>query len=191
MFQLLVKLLNDHGRVPTRDPESVGYDLYAPIAASIYPGYRSRLPLGIATAFTEGWIGKIFDRSSMGNKGITTLAGVIDWSYRGEWSVILLNTSDTKFEIECGCKIAQVVFSEVGIATPIVTDDLPASIRGYGGFGSTDLIAKLNKTGFARIAEAVPRMTIEEQILLKQWIDLPQTSPMSLALVALCDKYGL
>lgn len=65
-------------------------------------------------------------------------AGVIDTDYRGPVGVILFNHSDTDFEVKAGDRIAQLIIER--IITPQVTevDDLDATVRGVGGFGSTD-----------------------------------------------------
>lgn len=125
------------GQMPTRGTEqSAGWDLYSPISRSIDPLSRTLLSLGIKTAFTAGFVGLILDRSGMGNKGITRFAGVIDSDFRGEWGVILYNSTHESFRIAAGDRVAQVVFLELPSVISEQVFELPASERD-GGFGST------------------------------------------------------
>lgn len=126
------------GKLPTRgDPDAVGYDLYAPADGFIDPLERKLIKLGIKTAFTPGYVGKLFDRSGMGNKGMLTLAGVIDPSYRGEWGVILYNSTPTVYRYAVGDRLAQVLFWKVELPEVCLVQSLDETIRGEGGFGST------------------------------------------------------
>lgn len=87
----------------------------------------------------------IWDRSSYGAKGVraigfdvaTKFAGCIEGTYRGEWKVVLLNCSYKPLEVKVGNKVAQVVFQEVQLPVGEEVDELPESVRGTGGFGST------------------------------------------------------
>lgn len=140
-MHLHVKLLRPEATKPSRnpaDPAAVGYDLFAPDDVVIDPLQRRLVKIGIATEFTEGWVGQINDRSGMGNKGITVFGGVIDPSYRGEWGVILYNSTGEAFRIKAGDKIAQVLFIPVGLPEVLEVSELSQSNRGDKGFGSSD-----------------------------------------------------
>jgi deoxyuridine 5'-triphosphate nucleotidohydrolase len=137
--------LHDNFKLPTSgvdglgelvDPDSVGFDLYAPESGSIDPLSRKLVKLGFASSFTSGYIGLLLDRSGMGNKGIHRFAGVIDPSYRKEWAVILYNSNPHTFEWQAGDRIVQVVFFKIEKPTPIIVTELEESTR-VGGFGST------------------------------------------------------
>lgn len=135
-MHLLVKRLS--GFLPTRSRDGVGFDLYAPEDGFVDPLSRKLVKVGIATEFTEGHAGMICDRSGMANKGITVLGGVIDPSYRGEWGVILYNTTPTLYEFKRGDRIAQVLFVPVQLPeAEEVEGELSVTARGSGGFGST------------------------------------------------------
>lgn len=82
-------------------------------------------------------MGEIKDRSSLALKGITTLGGVIDPSYRGEVVVILQNLGDQVYQIAAGDRIAQLVLVKVSTPTVEVVDSLESTERGTDGFGST------------------------------------------------------
>jgi dUTP pyrophosphatase len=117
-----------------------GMDLTASEPAVIFPHSRGIVSTGIAVAIPKGYVGLIHPRSGLAAKsGITVLntPGTIDSGYRGELKVILLNTSDLKFRIEVGDRIAQLVIQEYVHAEIVEVSKLPASERGEGGFGST------------------------------------------------------
>jgi dUTP pyrophosphatase len=140
-MHLNIKLVKPEARAFERNPEdlaAVGYDIFCPEDATIDPLQRRLIKVGVKTEFTEGHVGLIRDRSGMGNKGITVLAGVIDPSYRGEWGVILYNTTPHPFEIKAGSKIAQVLFIKVELPDVVIVDgELSESARGEKGFGSS------------------------------------------------------
>jgi dUTP pyrophosphatase len=134
-------LLLPGGRLPSRaagDQDAVGYDLYAPADGFIDPMQRSVIPLGFKTEFTPGYVGKIFDRSGLAAKsGILSLAGVIDPSYRGEWGIILYNTTHKVFRYSAGDRLGQAVFFKVELPEVCLVTLLSETVRGVGGYGST------------------------------------------------------
>ncbi|MCF7866831.1 dUTP diphosphatase [Candidatus Woesearchaeota archaeon] len=102
------------------------------------PGERKAIKTGIAISFPTGNVILIKDRSGLAaKKGITTLAGVIDPDYRGEYLVVLLNTSSESVKIEKGERIAQILM--LPIIKPEIEEvkELTDSKRGDGGFGSS------------------------------------------------------
>ncbi|WP_373314351.1 dUTP diphosphatase [Xylanibacillus composti] len=119
-----------------------GYDLFAAVGepVELAPGERALIPTGIAMAMPPGLEAQIRPRSGLAAKhGITCLntPGTIDADYRGEIKVILINLGQEAFRIERGERIAQMVFQTVPVTTFVETDELPASVRGEGGFGHT------------------------------------------------------
>jgi dUTP pyrophosphatase len=138
----------DHARdlaLPAYATEgSAGLDLLAANDAplTLAPGARLAVPCGIALALPDGFEAQVRPRSGLAlNHGITVLnaPGTIDSDYRGEVKAILVNLSDASFEIARGMKIAQLVIARHERAELVETDELPASSRGAGGFGSTGL----------------------------------------------------
>lgn len=116
-------------------------DLLAATSLSLAPGAREAVGTGIAVAIPEGYAGFVQARSGRALKEGLALAnapGLIDSGYRGEIKVIVVNLApNDDIRIERGEKIAQLVIQEV---TPVELDEvneLPASERGEGGFGST------------------------------------------------------
>lgn len=129
------------GQLPTRGSEhSAGYDLYAPKTLMIHRKSRRSIPLGIKISIPPGYYGRIADRSGLAkNHGLTTLAGVIDQDYRGEWEVVLYNSESHNYPIQAGERIAQVVFERYGDFSIVESSKLPPTVRGDRGFGSTGL----------------------------------------------------
>jgi dUTP pyrophosphatase len=141
--RLQVRLLRADAVVPKYMSEAAaGLDLVAAIDAPIAlePGARRAVGTGLALALPVGWEGQVRPRSGLALKhGITVLnsPGTIDADYRGEVLVLLVNLGRETFEIRSGERIAQLVIAPVAQAALDVVDELPASDRGAGGFGST------------------------------------------------------
>lgn len=99
------------------------------------------VPTGLAMAIPQGYAGYVLPRSGLANRhGVTCLnaPGLIDSGYRGEVSVLLVNTDSTEtFVVHRGDRIAQIVFMPVPTAQFSVVQELSATARGNGGFGST------------------------------------------------------
>jgi dUTP pyrophosphatase len=81
---------------------------------------------------------RVAPRSGLAVKdGVNVLAGVIDSSYRGEWKVVLHNTSQVYFHYDIGDRIAQAIPEKISTEPFEFVDSLLATDRGAGGFGST------------------------------------------------------
>lgn len=123
-------------------PLSAGVDLRANIDESIVlqPLQRVLIPTGLFMALPEGYEAQVRPRSGLAlKKGITVLntPGTIDADYRGEVGVILVNLSDTPFEITDGERIAQMVIARHERAEWESVEVLDETERGAGGFGHT------------------------------------------------------
>ncbi len=125
-------------------PGAAGLDLLAAIPAgtplTLAPLARALVPTGLCLALPAGFEAQIRPRSGLALKrGVTVLnaPGTIDSDYRGEIGVILINLSDQPVVIERGDRIAQMTIAPVTTITWTETDQMPASERGAGGFGST------------------------------------------------------
>lgn len=114
-----------------------GMDIYSREMRTLEQGEPHMFKVGFGTHIPQGHVAFIKDRSSLGKRGITVLGGVIDCTYRGEWGILLVNTSDKEYLIHPGDKIAQAVFLPLEHAEIEEVDDLEDSKRGDGGFGST------------------------------------------------------
>jgi dUTP pyrophosphatase len=117
-----------------------GLDLAAATAHTIAPGDRAAVSTGLALAIPMGWVGLVHPRSGLARRHGLTVAnapGTIDAGYRGELQVLLINLGPATVAIEVGERIAQLLLQPVGRAQVVEVDDLDASERGSGGFGST------------------------------------------------------
>lgn len=122
--------------------DSAGADLLAAIHDThiIHPGKRALIPTGIKIALPRGFEAQIRPRSGLALKhGITCLnaPGTIDADYRGEVGVILINHGEEDFMVERGMRVAQMVIAPVVQLQWDEVDELPETVRGEGGFGST------------------------------------------------------
>jgi len=107
---------------------------------TLAPGARHAVATGFSIAIPEGYEVQVRPRSGLALKhGITCLntPGTIDSDYRGEVKVILANLGAEPFEVVRGERIAQLVPAPVLKASFEEVDDLDATARGAGGFGST------------------------------------------------------
>jgi dUTP pyrophosphatase len=123
---------------------SAGMDLRAAIAEDapvvLVPLQRALIPTGLKIAVPAGFEAQVRPRSGLALKhGLTCLnsPGTIDSDYRGEVGVILVNLSDTPFEVRRGERIAQLVFTPCVQLSWSQTESLDSTTRGEGGFGST------------------------------------------------------
>jgi dUTP pyrophosphatase len=117
-----------------------GLDLVAAEPCVLGPGERALVPTGIALAIPEGWEGQVRPRSGLAARhGVTCLnaPGTIDFDYRGEVQVVLVNHGSEPFAVTRGLRIAQLVIAPVTRAALEIVEELPATERGEGGFGST------------------------------------------------------
>ena len=138
-----IKKINENAIVPTYGTEySAGADIYALIDGieTIEPGQSKLIHTGLSFAIPEGLVGLVFARSGMASKrGLAPAnkVGVIDSDYRGELMVCLHNHGAAPQTIENGERIAQISFVPYYAATFEIVDELEATARGNGGFGST------------------------------------------------------
>jgi dUTP pyrophosphatase len=122
-------------------PGDAGADLVAAEDVDITPGGRALVRTGVAIALPEGYVGLVHPRSGLAVRlGVTVLnaPGTVDAGYRGEILVNLVNHDRvTTAKIARGDRIAQLVVQRVERAQFHVVDELPGSVRGTGGHGST------------------------------------------------------
>jgi dUTP pyrophosphatase len=124
--------------------EAAGLDVVAGVpegeGIAIPPGARALIPTGFALELPRGYEAQVRPRSGLAVKhGVTLLnsPGTIDSDYRGELMVILINHGDEPFLVRRGDRIAQLVIAPVSHAEIVAAEELAATVRGGGGFGST------------------------------------------------------
>jgi dUTP pyrophosphatase len=122
-------------------PGDAGADLLTTVDVSLAPGERALVPTGVAIALPEGYVALVHPRSGLAARhglSIVNTPGTIDAGYRGEIKVMLINHDRTlPIELRRGDRIAQLVIQRFERATFIEVGELPDSVRGSGGYGST------------------------------------------------------
>jgi dUTP pyrophosphatase len=141
--KVLVKKLNQNVEIPAyKTSGASGMDLMAFIDQPIKIAARSSclVPTGISLAFSEDYEIQIRPRSGLAAKNNITVLntpGTIDSDYRGEIKIILFNHGNKEFIINNKDRIAQMILTPVIKIDLEETDNLPDSVRGKDGFGST------------------------------------------------------
>jgi len=122
-------------------PGDAGADLVAAEDVVLAPGERRLVPTGIAIALPDGYVGLVHPRSGLAHRlGVTVLnaPGTVDAGYRGEIKVNLVNHDPAAtVKISRGDRIAQLLVQRVERAVFRPVDELPDTVRGAGGHGST------------------------------------------------------
>ncbi len=145
---LYFKKVDSRAVIPQQRDGDVGLDFRCLDDFEILPGKTVKIRTGLMLAKSpESTFGTVFlkieDRSSMALQGIFTHGGIIDPTYRGEFHVVLHNSSDQIFKAEAGSKIAQGVMYAAAFNYKwdslkcVETDEVEQTVRGTGGFGST------------------------------------------------------
>jgi dUTP pyrophosphatase len=154
-MKLLVKKLDEKAIIPTKKRDTdEGYDIYALKPVAIWQGQQAIVETGISAAVEDesvvtgtGMFGperelrrywlQIEGRSGMASKGIFPIGGIVDNGYTGEIKVILVNCGESKYHIQAGDKIAQLV-PRLHLNPEVVeVDSLEESDRGDKGFNSS------------------------------------------------------
>ncbi len=143
MAKVLIKKLDPAVKLPAyKTSGASGMDLMAFIKEPIKLKSKNSylVPTGLSVAFSEDYEIQIRPRSGLAAKNkisILNTPGTIDSDYRGEIKVIIFNHGDEEFIINNGDRIAQMILTPVIKMKLEETTDLPETIRGEGGFGST------------------------------------------------------
>ena len=115
-----------------------GVPEHAPV--TLAPGARALIPTGFALEIPAGYEAQVRPRSGLAIKhGVTLLnsPGTIDADYRGELMVIMINRGTEPFIVRRGDRVAQLVIAPVSHVEIAEVEELGATARGQGGFGST------------------------------------------------------
>ena len=143
MAKVLIKKLDPAVELPAYKTEGAsGMDLMALVKEPINlkPNSSCLVPTGLAVAFSSDFEIQIRPRSGLAAKNsisVLNTPGTIDSDYRGEIKVILFNHGKNDFLINNKDRIAQIILTPVIKMEFEETDDLPKTVRGEGGFGST------------------------------------------------------
>ena len=143
MVTVLIKKINPSVQLPSyKTSGASGMDLMAFIEKPINlePGKSCLVPTGLSVAFSQEYEIQIRPRSGLAAKNnisVLNTPGTIDSDYRGEIKIILFNHSNDNFIINKNDRVAQMVLTPIIKMELEETNELPESIRGEGGFGST------------------------------------------------------
>ena len=143
MVKVLIKRLSPEVNLPSyKTSGASGMDLMAFIKSSITikPKTSCLIPTGLSMSFSEDYEIQIRPRSGLAAKNnisVLNTPGTIDSDYRGEIKVIIYNHGDKDFVINNNDRIAQMILTPVIKMELQEIDELPETMRGEGGFGST------------------------------------------------------
>ncbi|PLX40536.1 MAG: dUTP diphosphatase [Deltaproteobacteria bacterium] len=138
-----VKMLESAKGLPLpsyQTKHAAGLDLVAAEELTLPPGARGAVGTGLTVAIPEGFELQVRPRSGLAIKhGITLIntPGTIDADYRGEIRILLINHGEEAFTIKRGERVAQALLAPVTHLVWEEVEELPATERGAGGFGST------------------------------------------------------
>ena len=141
-MNLPLKRLDAGLPLPTYAHEGdAGLDLCSAEDVTLMPGQRALIPTGVAIAIPEGFAGLVLPRSGLALRAgfsLVNAPGLIDSHYRGEIQVVAINLDPEHIlTVQYGEKVAQLVVQRVERCTLIEVEQLSATARGEGGFGST------------------------------------------------------
>ena len=143
MVKILIKKLSPKVELPSyKTSGASGMDLMAFIKSSvtIKPKTSSLIPTGLSIAFSENYEVQIRPRSGLAAKNnisVLNTPGTIDSDYRGEIKVIIYNHGTKDFVVNNKDRIAQMILTPIIKMELLEIDELPETIRGKDGFGST------------------------------------------------------
>ena len=143
MVKVLIKKLDPEVKLPEyKTSGASGVDLVAFINETINlrPKASVLVPTGLSIALPKNYEIQIRPRSGLAAKNnisVLNTPGTIDSDYRGEIKVIIYNHGNKNFMINSGDRIAQMILAPVIKMEFEEVNDLPSSIRGESGFGST------------------------------------------------------
>jgi len=113
-------------------------DMYAAEDTLVKRGERASVHTGVALELPEGYVALVWDKSGIAFKyGITTIGGVMDAGYRGEYMIGVINLGEADYTFKRGDKVAQILIQPIERAECTEVVELSSTLRGTAGFGST------------------------------------------------------
>ena len=149
MVRVLIKKLDPKVTLPSYKTKGAsGMDLMAFVKEKIVikPQTSSLIPTGLSVAFSEDYEIQIRPRSGLAAKNnisVLNTPGTIDSDYRGELKIIIFNHSNYDFVVSNNDRIAQMVLTPIAKMELEEANELPKTLRGEGGFGSTGKWVKI------------------------------------------------
>ncbi len=144
LLKIKIKKLHPNFHLPTYAHDGdAGMDLYCIEPIEVLPGERKKIPFGCSLEIPNGFLGAIAPRSGLAHKfgiGLVNSWGVIDSSYRGEISAIIVNMGKEKVLLPLHTRIAQLLVIPIyKLNLSLVEENLNETDRGGNGFGSSGL----------------------------------------------------
>ena len=149
MVRVLIKKLDPKVAIPSYKTKGAsGMDLMAFVKEKIVikPQTSALIPTGLSVAFSEDYEIQIRPRSGLAAKNnisVLNTPGTIDSDYRGELKIIIFNHSKHDFVVNNNDRIAQMVLTPIAKMELKEANELPKTLRGEGGFGSTGKWVKI------------------------------------------------
>ena len=143
MVKIFIKKLKTSVQLPSYKTNGAsGMDLMAfiDVPIELKPGKSCLVPTGLSVAFSEDYEIQIRPRSGLAAKNnisVLNTPGTIDSDFRGELKIILFNHGNENFIINKNDRVAQMILTPIIKMELKETDELPETVRGEGGFGST------------------------------------------------------
>ena len=143
MVRVLIKKLDPKAALPSYKTKGAsGMDLMAFVKEKIVikPQTSALIPTGLSIAFSKDYEIQIRPRSGLAAKNnisVLNTPGTIDSDYRGELKVIIFNYSNHDFVVNNSDRIAQMILTPIAKMELEEANELPKTLRGEGGFGST------------------------------------------------------
>ena len=143
MVRVLIKKLDPKVILPAyKTSGASGMDLVAFMSERVIikPQSSALIPTGLSVAFSKDYEIQIRPRSGLAAKNnisVLNTPGTIDSDYRGELKIIIFNHSKDDFVVNNKDRIAQMVLTPIAKMELEETNELPKTLRGEGGFGST------------------------------------------------------
>ncbi len=138
-MQLQVKKLDPRAKLPSyAHIGDAGLDLYTLEAVTIPPKSRQSIHTGVAILIPQGYVGLIWDKSGLSHKqGLTSIGGVFDAGFTGEYILCLYNTTDEPYIFAAGDKVAQLLIQPIASVEVKEISEVPITLRADGAFGSS------------------------------------------------------
>lgn len=138
MNKLGIKLLSPDAKVPMIQREGdAAHDIYSVEDVLLNPGEVKGIDCGFALEIPPGFKVMINGRSGLAKAGIFCHVGTIDSNYKGKIGTILVNTTQTPYQVLIGDRVGQISLQRVELLEFSQVEELSTSNRGTNGFGSS------------------------------------------------------
>lgn len=137
MILKIQKIVPDAELVPLDHESDAGMDIRLIEELTLLPHVPTKVRSGLAIEIPLGYVGLLWDKSSIGAMGVKALGGVVDAGYRGEIFIVLVNMTDEAISFPVGRKIVQLLIQKCEQPSIEYVEELSTTTRGEAGFGST------------------------------------------------------